>query len=120
MSYERLKSPQIDGTWDDGAVVTNPGSNAILETTGALVAGDYFISFLFWATASATFVIAWRDAADATDLHSFQVPIPTASLVQLVFPTKITLLDQQRITVRNVTSITGNAQATILTSLITG
>jgi hypothetical protein len=120
MSYERLKSPQITGQWADGAIVTNPGSAAVLETTGALPDGDYFFSFLLTSDADAVFQIAHRDSTDSSDVHVKDIPVPTNTMVEVIFPTKLTLALYERLSVRNKTSFTGNAQATIFLSLITG
>ncbi len=117
---EAIATAQINGFWDDGALTTNPATDAVLKDTGALEAGDYLFGFMFQATAAAIFRIEWRNAANSATLKSQNIPIPASNLIEPIFPTKITLAANERVRVVIVAGITGDAQASIFRSRIIG
>ena len=120
VSTSKPETAQLNGIWDDGALTTNPSTDAVLKDTGALEAGDYLFGFMFQATAAAIFRVEWRNAANAATLKSQNVPIPASNLIEPIFPTKIVLAANERIRVVIVAGITGDAQASIFRSRISG
>jgi hypothetical protein len=115
-----IESCQINGTWVDGAVATNPVDNTVLATTGALGGGDYFFAFLVRSTADTTVDISQRNTANDADLHAMTIPTAAGSLTPITFPTKITILRNERVIVRQEGNLTGVIQASIFYSKIVG
>ncbi len=116
-------SPQITGVWVDGAIATNPTAGDILADTGALTVGEYVFAFLLVAmglTSSGRLRIEHRNAANAANLAAQTFPIGADSVLEPVFPTKISIVEGERIRVLAGTSITGDVEVSILYARLVG
>jgi hypothetical protein len=114
-------TPQLTGVWVDGALTTNPSSGDVIADTTDLTAGEYVFAFIFTAfTAATSLRIEHRNAAnDATNAaHTF--PIQTNSVLEPIFPTKITVLEGERFRIVMAASLTGDVEASILYARLVG
>lgn len=99
--------------WETGAIITNPGANAVLVDSGALTVGWYFFQFLMHASVAATFDRQHRNAANSATLDGKQIPIPADAEQDSVFALPLFIPEGERFRVLNVDAFTGTAQASI-------
>lgn len=102
-----------DSAWETGAVVTNPGANAVLVDSGPLTEGWYFFQFLMHATAAATFDRQHRNAANDATLDAKEIPIPVDTEQDSIFALPLYVEEGERFRVLNIDTFTGDAQASI-------
>jgi hypothetical protein len=120
ISTTQYPTATVNGTWESGALATNPSQDDVLVDTGQLVAGDYFISFEMHSTAATKLIIAHRNAANDADLDDYEVPCPADTSIPVVVPVKLAAATNERFIVRCKANITGDAQASIFFGRVVG
>ena len=100
------------GFWVSSSVVTNPGNNQVIVSTGPLTAGTYLFGVNGASDNTWTYDVKWMDSTD-TVTHQFIRRIPAAGNDDLLFPSKITIADQERVKVVCVGTPTANVQLSI-------
>ena len=113
VSVARFLTAQVTGDWTAGTFTNNPGAGDVMADTGVLAEGDYFFSFLLMSTVDSLMRLALRNAANDTDLRSFDCPVPASVPIELTFGNKLFLEMSERIRVTMVNAIVGDAQVSI-------
>lgn len=112
----QFPSPQREGDWISGTLVTGPAPGDVLVDTGTLEAGDYVFAFFMSTTQNSTIVrIEHRDAANAVTLRDQQFEMAKRAPIEPVIPTKLFIATDERMRVVNVLAPgTADVQASIM------
>lgn len=114
-----LRSPlvgptsQLNDAWDDAATITNPATDAIMVDTGQLPPGRYYLQLWMRASVDADYELEHRNAANSANVHAFNFPISADVVEDHIIAIWITLVQNERIRIRNVSGFTGTGRASI-------
>jgi len=113
-------TPQIDGTWTDGALTTNPAANTVLADTGVLGVGEYIFAFWLGATNVYRMRVELRNAANSSNNNAYTFSLLGGVMIEPVIPIKIALAEGERVRVVGLDTLIGDAQASIFHASLVG
>lgn len=103
--------------YNTGGQQTNPGTSTVMADTGALpYGGIYQLSIVLTASATADFLIQYRNAANDTTTFQVRATCPAAQSLEFVFPLEGQNTERYRVMMG--TALTGTATASIVAQRI--
>ena len=96
-----------------GNVQTNPVATTVLTDTGQLPAGEYLFGLILYTTVAAVIDIQHRNAGNSANIDFIRINIATAGTEYPLFPSKITIAQNERIRIYLPTGITGDIQGSV-------
>lgn len=104
----------IDRSVDASSITTNPSANDVIEDTGQVTEGAYWIGVYAWADADNVVTLEHRNAANNANIYAFDIKLTTDQPILIGFPIEVDMATNERIRViQKTSSWTGDVQVVI-------